>query len=1154
MDLKRFQIQFYKNAAQYFQLYSITLAAMTSGWIFLVLLPFHSSAFFANVCFYIIVPTIIILFLFVWMTVWGWYFTWFRYITYFVAKLSFWMRKFLSNWMTSFFLFFVIASLIQSRQLLLFNSNLSLKKFLKEFVDYRSIIETLLIVFLIIVVDKTLKARKRLVISRFNNLTGIQELDFAVKSIGPRILTDLRRLSDLLCDIEDIYRKRKRSGLIETTVNIQDIGKNLTEMIGPQSRLEIGSFLKIPIDLIYASFISLIQGRVLKGDLHLNGDKLILTAHLKGKEFNECWQVDCEHLELPAPSSQTEMLVKMTEELVLRVFTVIAKETSPRWRAVKHYTEGLRFYRETVSAELHRKINLLRARDAFIASLKEDDRFAQLYYNLGIVYFELGNHNAAETIFRKGLTKDADNFDCYFKLALLYYFNKKEPQDVRWFCGEARAISPRHPYPWNLLGVSLFGEWKEKHPEFNNGEVRKSSLDITRENTLEVDRDIIIFFRNASVFAWKRLCRSLKKGAESKKEKNGTAICLLNLAIAIGRRNRPFTGPIFKQSLFLVPHDNEVYYNLGKYYYRLGKIKKSYKAFIRVFQEDNNVDTIRFWALYSNTCAKLFKKYEEKRKTARNRKISEAYKQVVENNYIHFLNAASDYVQDSLPRPSSNDKDHNAYNDKKNNFHINQELMKEALSNINEKGKEELIHSLGALKMKVIEINNNPTSPDSIKEKIENYRKENGHDLFEDTDWCLAQIKIAGGKKFIGESDPRIIKKGLSNLADAVEFLHSKFALQLKRQNIGKYIARGSFNSGEYKTALFHARNALRNNPFGADELHLLGDIYFKLNDCEAGFEAWKNGFNLDPPGRDRIEQMGETCVGACDRLGDADLRSKMCNRVIEFLLQMKKLMENYPLSDNPDQCPPYVNQLEAIHYYVGYFYGELLQFDRAVYHLRIASKLIDKNPRGHNRLGWTYYDMKMIDRAQESFQLAKNVLDEQEREKKEENKEKGTNDKRLAQKAETCLGLALCRISRESSDIGIESLDSLLKEAHTSILNIDNNKDKNRLLALYHECQGQRALKNTRSRIPLKAIIRKRYKDSIKFFEQSIAFKPTPRVCYYTATTYWEYAQQVNHKKKEQLIQKAWKAANLCSTYDTRRQYNGNLEKMIAPPESALI
>src|SRR5438552_18124370 len=108
----------------------------------------------------------------------------------------------------------------------------------------------------------------------------------------------------------------------------------------------------------------------------------------------------------------------MVEELACRMFTDLALSGSVRWRATSTFSEGLQCYRDCLRTPKDSKLKLKQAEKKFIETLAEDREFASANYNLGVLYMELNQIQAAEEAFLRAIGQHPSSWRGYYALAV----------------------------------------------------------------------------------------------------------------------------------------------------------------------------------------------------------------------------------------------------------------------------------------------------------------------------------------------------------------------------------------------------------------------------------------------------------------------------------------------------------------------------------------------------------------------------------------------------------------------------------------------------------------------------------------------------------------------------------------------------------------
>ena len=290
------------------------------------------------------------------------------------------------------------------------------------------------------------QARKRVIIEEFIDYTNSDAEDDKAKSavdgLATLLVVRLGRLRDLYRAVDEqraIPTSVWVNQSIDATIDVGNITEFLKDAVSAQSEVSLGQ-LKIPVGTLLSFLGHVVQGPRVIGSLHKDKGLLILTAQRVDSKQSLSWQV-----EGPIPAEQPGQLENgslksMVEELACRMFTDLSLDGSVRWRATAEFSEGLRAYRECLRSPKDRKVNLELAEKKFIETLAEDQKFDLAYYNLGVVYTELGQTKAAESAFMDAICQNHASWNAYYALAMIRLQCAKEAQEhARSKIGQVRA-------------------------------------------------------------------------------------------------------------------------------------------------------------------------------------------------------------------------------------------------------------------------------------------------------------------------------------------------------------------------------------------------------------------------------------------------------------------------------------------------------------------------------------------------------------------------------------------------------------------------------------------------------------------------------------------------------------------------------------------
>ena len=384
------------------------------------------------------------------------------------------------------------------------------------------------------------QGRRRLVIGNFDNNTG-DETQKWIAGLGVQLQNELARIADLY-QVIDEARPSRRSDVVQVVPGVEDVGAILKQAISTALGTATAGFAAKIADI----FTRLVSGPQLKGAVHKIGDDYVITSDLSGGGLALSWRVDTKALSEEEKSFDTKDVPRaLIEQLAFRIATDLVSIGSPRWRAVRCFTRGLRFYRDT-QRQNDKEAKLREAERCLIRALNDDQRFTQCHYNLGVVYRQLCELGSAESAFRRVLRDSPDQFEACYALAETLVQAKKFGDAVR-FCEAAIGIDADDARAWDLGAYSL----RSRQQELENFKV-----------TLPPDHpawtEICAKSEIAVALAWRSLCRQTLQGPQAavQRELTTALLCTRNLAVVLTRAERYRDSMrLFRQAASLAPHD-----------------------------------------------------------------------------------------------------------------------------------------------------------------------------------------------------------------------------------------------------------------------------------------------------------------------------------------------------------------------------------------------------------------------------------------------------------------------------------------------------------------------------------------------------------------------------------------------------------------------
>src|SRR5712691_8278010 len=322
------------------------------------------------------------------------------------------------------------------------------------------------------------KARKSLVIEDFANYAGTQ------------FDTDVKGLATLL---------------------VVKLGQLLKDAVSSQSKLSLGP-IEIPIGILMSLLGHIVQGPRIIGSLHKDNGDLVLTAQIVGGKYPFKWRVNSASLPVQSTDQSPHDLVDMVEELVYRMFTDLELVGSSRASATAAFCEGLKAYRDCLRTPKDRLRNLKIAEKQFIQTLAEDVQFDLAYYNLGVVYTELGQTEAALATFEKAITQNPNSWIAYYALAL-GRLESQEYYRAAQLCKRVIELKPgkaNAAKAYQLRGLTQFELYRQEQ----DSEQKPQSMQKQKSMQKRADylKDSTRSHRKAITRSWLALCLAELKG------------------------------------------------------------------------------------------------------------------------------------------------------------------------------------------------------------------------------------------------------------------------------------------------------------------------------------------------------------------------------------------------------------------------------------------------------------------------------------------------------------------------------------------------------------------------------------------------------------------------------------------------------------------
>ena len=435
--------------------------------------------------------------------------------------------------------------------------------------------------------------------------------------------TKLVRISELYRVVDEQRAIPSEPGAgrpIDATIKAEDIGGFLTSAVSTDSKFELGPF-SIPASTVAGLIGLILRGPRIVVGLHAKeeddtkvDDKkegnekkkaFFLTAHMTSDKKTHSWFVDSpEPLEDEDQSQKTRTIDDMVTELAHRIFADLSSEGSDPlpWKAAWYFNEGLRAYRDCLHTNTRRTFFLKKAEKNFIESLGEKDDSSPTYYNLGVVYTELNELDAAEAAFSKAIEEDKEDWKAYYALALNIFERYKKKEDLeesyvdsrelnKDFCKmrpiktpeDEETIEKRYQEAVSLcrrIIRLLDGEASFLNKDYANlAKTYNLMGDIQGELSRHVDKethltDAIKSCGMGARHSWRAFLEAVALSNNVEIETHIASECLIDLAFFHSnkykldscRKHAIKAEKLLKQAIYIDPADPNLYFELGRSY------------------------------------------------------------------------------------------------------------------------------------------------------------------------------------------------------------------------------------------------------------------------------------------------------------------------------------------------------------------------------------------------------------------------------------------------------------------------------------------------------------------------------------------------------------------------------------------------------------
>jgi tetratricopeptide (TPR) repeat protein len=907
-----------------------------------------------------------------WLGIAGWHDVGYRYATFWFAlaigKLWHWLS---TGWRGILMILSATTGLAW-----LYSQVLGEQRALIEFLTPEPALQVLAVDAIIVVLYWAFNARRKIVLLGFTNATGDSNLKENIEGISNQLLHELASLAKLYQSIEtysqidepDDEQKagkdpRKSPGIITgETLLRADIGETLQGIATSDSKVKLGP-VEIPIGFLVATFGRLVEGPRLSGVLQRDGTQLVLFATLTGGGLHGNWRVNQSDLDLDeTPNDNTHIVERLVNQLAYRIFTDLEQGNlgSVRWRAVYWFSQGLRAYRDALQSVFGQVRNLVGAEQAFTRALSYDDRFAQCHYNLAVTYRQLNKQTLARLSFIRAGEIDPSFIDAYLALAEFHWY-QNNPEDwwrALYYCDYILQIDSAEPRAWRLKALALRN--LNNNPDANEGRwLRRSPLEPRRAWAIEA----------ASIgvaLSWRRLCLETFGNTQGQRCKITTAHHLQTLGLLLDDANSLSSQSVLRQALYLTPDETSLYSNIGWAHSREGNFAGAIEAFQTATQMTNSVE---YWESLAWACQRrylLINTILKQLRIERPRQLPVPIATAELWAWKELLDGSGDYrnmrFEDAVKRIG----------------------QPPPVRSIAVRRTWTVRYVLRKNQEKIDEIRTQMYSSDTSLEKQANAERNalikrliQRRDFYEKHKcyWSASQIMIQ--LSTIRNLDDSEI---LNDFEKAIEWLE---AGDLTNEVISRHLYRDMATLGlnivsygntdqkvEYVRILKVAEQAVASEPYDYDSHRLLGQIYVLTHQLDLAEKELTTSLALEPNNPRSVQWLAKSYWKRLITASTIITREQAAQDAIKSLQGIAKIIEQQLPPTDKYQVSDRTEARGWTHYWLGRFYFELLDYDAALTHLRIAAVLNFGSAAVHLGMGAIYLKNNRYDQVEECCRL----------------------------------------------------------------------------------------------------------------------------------------------------------------------------------------